>query len=61
MKFVKLTTMAGLVAYYNVSEIVFFFDSDLHGCILRLKGDGGAECVRESAEEVAELIRKAKP
>lgn len=61
MKFIKLTTMAGMVGYYNVSEIVFFFDSDLHGCILRLKGDAGCESVRQSADEVADLIRKAKP
>lgn len=58
--FIKLTTMAGLPAYYAVDAIAFFFDSDLHGTVIKLKAELGVEAVRESAEEVAALIEAAK-
>lgn len=58
--FIKLTTMAGLVAYYAIDSIGFFFDSDISGTLIKLKGDLGTEAVRESADEVAALIEAAK-
>jgi hypothetical protein len=58
--FIKLTTMTGLVSYYAVDTIAFFFDSDISGTLIKLKADLGVEVVRESADEVAALIEAAK-
>ena len=58
--FVKLTTMMGLVAYYAIDSIGFFFDSDISGTLIKLKGDLGTEAVRESADEIAALIEAAR-
>lgn len=58
--FIKLTTMAGLTCYYAVDAIAFFFDHDVTGTLLKLKGDLGAEAVKETADEIVALIEAAK-
>lgn len=58
--FIKLTTMAGLTCYYAIDAIAFFLDHDSFGTLLKLKGDLGAEAVKETADEIAALIAAAK-
>jgi hypothetical protein len=58
--FIKLTTMAGLHGYYAVDAIAFFFDHDVTGTLIKMKGDLGAEAVKETADEIAALIAAAK-
>ncbi len=57
--FIKLTTIAGLEAHYNVVHILFFLDSDLSGTLLKLVNHD-VEAVRESAEEIHALIAQAR-
>ena len=58
--FIKLTTMAGLTCYYAVDAIAFFLDHDSFGTLVKLKGDLGAEAVKQTADEIADLIAAAK-